>query len=141
MKGYVCCSEANGIQHKIAGIIIKDRRFLAVRKENKKEFIIPGGGHEVGETHENTLRRELKEELLVDLLHHSPLGVFRDKAIWTNEPLLAHIYFVEISGEPCPSSEIVEHRWLDKHFKQKGFEVGSILEFSVIPKLVKRGLM
>jgi 8-oxo-dGTP pyrophosphatase MutT (NUDIX family) len=141
MKGFVCCRQANGVQHKIAGIIIENKRFLAVKKVNKKEFIIPGGGHELGETHEDTLRRELQEELLVVLTGHKPLGVYRAKAIWSGEPLLAHIYFAEISGEPTPNSEIVEHQWLGKDFKEKGFEVGSILEFSVIPQLIDQGLL
>lgn len=141
MKKSICCLESNGLQHKIAGIVVSDGKVLAVRKKNTKEFIIPGGGHEVGETHEDTLRRELKEELKVKLLKYKPLGVFKEKAIWQDELLLAHVYLVEISGEPIPSSEILEHQWLDKDFKEKGFELGSILEFSVIPKLIKQGLM
>ena len=137
----LCCTKGDGVLHKIGGIIVKDGKVLAVRMKNTKEFIIPGGGHESGETHEDTLRRELKEELLVDLLSHKPIGVYKDRAIWSDEPLLAHVYLVEVSGKPTPSTEIVEHQWLDKDFKEKGFELGSILELSVIPKLIKQGLM
>ncbi len=129
------------MSHKIAGIVVEDGRVLSVRKKNTKEFIMPGGGHELGETYKDTLRRELREEIQVELLKHKLLGTFRDKAIWSDEPLLAHVYLVEISGEPSPSSEIIEHVWLNKNFKKKGYELGSILEFSIIPRLVKQGLM
>lgn len=127
--------------HKIAGIVVDNGKVLAVRKKNTKEFIIPGGGHELGETYEDTLRRELREEIQVELEKHKLIGAFKDKAIWSDEPLLAHVYLIETSGEPSPSSEIIEHVWLDRDFKKKGYELGSILEFSIIPRLVKQGLM
>ena len=137
----MCCTDANGMLHKIAGIVVEDGKVLIVRKERTKEFIIPGGGHEVGETHEDTLRRELQEELQVERVTHEPLGVFKDKAIWSNDPLLAHVYLIKITGEPTPSTEIIEHQWVGRDYQERGFKLGSILEFSVIPKLIERGLL
>ena len=55
--------------HKIGAIAIKDRKLLVVRKRGKEEFIIPGGKHERDESFEECLRRELHEELQVNLTH------------------------------------------------------------------------
>lgn len=118
---------------------------LAVRKEGTEEFIITGGGHEPGETHLDTLQREFREEIQCDIVGwkdgQQPLVKVLHKAIWTDEPLLAHVYLIDIEGEPVPSSEIVEVVWLDINYKERGYKLGSILEEEVIPRLIEMGLL
>ena len=48
--------------YKAAGIIIKNRKLLIEKSENKEFFIAPGGSIEEGETPEQALVRELWEE-------------------------------------------------------------------------------
>lgn len=58
----------------VRGIIIEDdevytifRRIVNDDNSFKEYYVIPGGGSEKGETLEETLRRELKEELSIDV--------------------------------------------------------------------------
>ena len=53
---------------KLAWIHIVDRKVLITRSEGKDTYYIPGGKREEGETDQQALIREIKEELSVDLI-------------------------------------------------------------------------
>lgn len=91
-------------------------RVLLVRKQGSDTFIQPGGKREAGETALQTLARELREELAVELDVQSArrLGEFEDAAV--NEPgrrVRAEAYAVIVSGIPRASAEIAELRWIN----------------------------
>ena len=130
------------IHHKIAGVIIKNKKLLMVRKYNEPHFIMPGGKIEKSEAPETTLRRELREELNVNLISMKFFATqealhFKDK----NKIVRMEMYFVEISGEPRATSEINEIKWIDSNYKKQGIRVASINEDFTIPELKKRGLI
>lgn len=54
---------------RVAGIIIKDGKILLMRrvKNGEEYFVFPGGGVEEGETQEDALKREIKEEVNLDV--------------------------------------------------------------------------
>lgn len=129
--------------HKIGAIIVKDKKILVVHKqfEDRAEYIIPGGRPESGESHEDTLRRELQEELGVDLLSYKQFGSFQEIAIFENIPIFMDVYFTEISGTPKPRTEIKKLVWIDKDYEKQGIQLGTVLSRHVIPKLVNDGLL
>ena len=96
-----------------AAIIIKDKKVLVARRSKddklagKWEF--PGGKIEPGESPEECLKRELKEELGVDAV----VGVFFDESIYNYDhgviKLLA--YFVSIGNEVICCNVHDEVRW------------------------------
>lgn len=59
--------EGSGDIYKAAGLLIKDRKVLAERSFGKRVFVQPGGRIEPGETPEQAVVRELKEELGIDV--------------------------------------------------------------------------
>lgn len=129
---------------KIGGIILRDKEILVVKKrtkDNREEYIIPGGKREKGETDYQTLARELKEEVSVDLVSATSFGGFDDIAIFENIPIHIEVYLAQIEGTPKCDSEIKELVWIDKNYATKGIKLGSILSRYVIPKLVEKGLM
>ena len=130
------------VHHKIAGVIIRNKKLLMVRKYNELHFIMPGGKIEKGETPEATLKRELKEELNINLISMKFFATqearhFQDK----NKLVRMEMYFVKIEGEPKATSEINEIKWIDSSYKQQGIKVASINEDFTIPELKKRGLI
>lgn len=127
---------------KVGGIILKDKKILVQRKKNnREECIIPGGKREGNETDFETLKRELYEELDVELLNAKFIGGFDDIAVFSNEPIHVQTYIAEIKGKIKCKNEIKEAIWIDRNYIEQGIEVGSILGKYVIPELIKKGLM
>lgn len=127
---------------KVGGIILKDKKILVQRKNNnREECIIPGGKRENDETDFEVLKRELMEELTVELLEADFFGEYFDKACFSGEPLCVKAYLVKINGQIKCNNEIKEALWIDRNYKSLGIKVGSILGDYVIPELMNRGLM
>lgn len=127
---------------KVGGIILKDKKILVQRKNNnREECIIPGGKREGKETDFETLKRELQEELSVDLIKAEYIGTYQDIAVFSNKQLQVITYIATIQGKIKCKNEIKEALWIDRNYKDQGIKVGSILEKYVIPELIKRNLM
>lgn len=129
---------------KVGGIIVIDGKLLVVRKvtpDNRVEYIIPGGRAEAGETHEQTLARELDEELGVVLTGVEHFGSFDEIAVFENIPIHMEVYYAKISGNPSPRSEIKEYVWIDRDYEKQGITLGSVLARHVVPGLIAKGLM
>lgn len=64
-----------------SGLVLRqDKKFLLVRRSAEEDFMpgvweLPGGGAEYGESPEQALERELKEECGLDVIMHNPLTV------------------------------------------------------------------
>ena len=129
---------------KVGGIILNSKKILVVRKktvDNRTEYIIPGGKREGNEKDEETLKRELEEEINVNLISSKYFNCYSDVALFENIPIKMKVYFAEIEGEILPKNEIKEYIWVDKYYEQKNIKLGSILSKYVIPSLIKSGLM
>ena len=111
----------------VAAIIIKDDKFfIAQRNRNKHmglSWEFPGGKVEKGETFEIALKREIKEELNIDINIHKKLGEENYKDDKINVKL--H-YFIcsHISGEVY-LNEHEKSAWVTKNeFKNYNFAEG-----------------
>ena len=102
---------------KIAFIYIKDGKILSTLSKGKDTYYIPGGKREGNETDEQTLIRECKEELTIDIKKETIkyYGTFEAQAHGKAEGILVRMtcYMAEFDGELKPDSEIQEMIWLD----------------------------
>lgn len=90
---------------------------------------------------EESLRRELLEELHVGVLSIMPYGEFQAKALYEDALLVMRTYFVRIEGTPVAGNEIDSFVWLDAHFSTSGYQFASILGQQILPKLFAEGYL
>jgi len=97
---------------KLAWLYIQDGKLLSARSKNKKLFYIPGGKRESGESDEQALVREIKEEISVDLIPSSIkyAKTFKAQADGKSCDIIVKLtcYFADFKGELSPDEEIEE---------------------------------
>lgn len=121
----------------VAAIVLDaDRRLLLVRKRGTSAFMQPGGKIEPGETPVQALRREIREELGVDIVEGSVRELGHHDALAANEPghrVAADLFLVELDGAPQPAAEIAEMAWIDPHapgdIELAPLTLGAVLDF------------
>lgn len=103
--------------NKIALIYIKDGKILCSLSKGKDTYYIPGGKKENNETDEETLIRECKEELTIDIIKDTIkyYGTFEAQAHGKEDGILVKVtcYTADFDGNLKPSSEIEELKWLN----------------------------
>lgn len=103
---------SNQFIDKLAYIFLKGKTILMTRSKGNSTFYIPGGKREAGETDEQALVREVKEELSVelDLTTLKLYGIFTAQAHGKPEGVMVRMscYQAKPIGEFAISSEIEE---------------------------------
>jgi 8-oxo-dGTP diphosphatase len=128
--------------HKIVAVVIRDNEFLMVRKAGKDIWTSLGGKPEAGETEEQALIREIKEELDCEADVIRKLGDFTDKAIFDDAMVRLSAYLVDLRGEPRISDpELEEFAFIAKDYKTNGIKLPPSIENQIIPYCKKEGLL
>lgn len=102
---------------KLAWLYIRDGKLLIARSKDKALFYVPGGKRELGETDQQALIREVKEEVSVDLLPESIkyAATFTANADGKSDTTVVKLtcYFAEYEGVLKPDAEIAEIDFID----------------------------
>jgi putative acetyltransferase len=93
---------------------VRDGRLLAVRTRGRDRFYLPGGKPEPGETDEEALVREVREELGLELANVHPAFTVDAPAHGLVEEtrLTMRCFHGTAVGEARPGREIEEIAWL-----------------------------
>ncbi len=101
---------------KLAWLYIKDGKILSARSKNKELFYVPGGKREQGESDEQALIREIKEEVSVNILPSSIKYAekFKAQADGKTNNVIVKLtcYFADFQGELLPDAEIEEIKYI-----------------------------
>ena len=120
-----------------ACLLDEQGRLLLVRKRGTHRFMLPGGKAEAGETPLQTVRRELAEELLLQLDESALtlLGQFNEAA--ANEPdtrVQATVFRAALRQPVSAAAELEELRWL-RADEPRGEDLAPLLRKHVLPYL------
>lgn len=102
---------------KIALIETKNGQILSTKSIGKTKYYLPGGKRDGGETDEQTLIREIVEELCVKITPNTLkyIGTFKAQSDGAKEGVIVKMtcYSAEYTGTIKAASEIEEIRWLN----------------------------
>lgn len=119
------------IINKSAWIHIVDRKILSTRSEGKDVYYIPGGKPEGNETAKETVIREIKEELSVDLVPEelTEVGVFEADAHGKGDgvKIVMTCFTGTFEGDIQAAAEIAEVVWLTHKDKDKSSPVDNLI--------------
>ena len=113
-------------------IIIEEKGLMVfyrektVNGEKKCYYAIPGGHVEEGETCEETVKRELKEELNIDIEIVKELGYMMINGV-------KEVYFLckRINGEPVLGGEELERNTKDNYYEFRYYPIDKIDESGI----------
>jgi len=105
----------------VSAAIVRDRRLLVVRRAKlpaQQVYTFPGGVVEAGETLLEALAREIAEETSLTIAPLALAGhrefIVRDDASRVARHFVILAFAARwIAGEPLPSDEIAEARWVE----------------------------
>lgn len=117
-----------------------EKELLFVRPYGRSYYILPGGKQEEDEAIEDTLLRELQEELQVGVEKVQDIGIV-EGATPDGRPLKICLFSGKLVGDPKPSAEIEEIAWMtkelvsQKHDNMTPMSLGYLLPYLVNNKL------
>ena len=114
--------------YRVAGILIHNGRVLLQRPTNDNAYAIPGGHVTLGETNEQTLIREFKEEINADIKVDKLIWVGELFFPWGDKPCHQICLFYNISLTGNSSIPLSGRFWGAEQLEDKSFK----LEFSWI---------
>jgi len=127
---------------KVAGVEIKDDKFLMVRKVGKDVWTNLGGKTEKDETNEKALLREVKEELNCKAEVIAHLGEFENKAAFDDAIVHLSVFIIKLKGKlEIVDEEIEEYKYIGQGDIQKGIKLPPSITEQVVPALLKDGYL
>jgi 8-oxo-dGTP diphosphatase len=125
----------------VVGLVhVEAGRLLVVRSRNKKAFYLPGGKIEAGESPEAALRREVAEELGIELARPVVLKRYVAPAYGEGEGAMVDMtcFTASLLGTPRPAGEIAELTYVTREEYREHAETAPAIH-EVLSDLVAGG--
>lgn len=126
---------------KIAFIQTKNGQLLSTKSKGTSKYYIPGGKRSAGETDEQTLVREISEELSVQINKQTIeyVGTFKAQSDGAKDGVLVKMtcYKAEYEGVLKAANEIAEIKWLN----YKDLDIVSEVDKKIFEFLKEKGAL
>lgn len=135
-RDWLFCGDDYRCDLRAAGVLIQGGKILLQRDKNGVEYAVPGGHVQVGETTENAVKREFREEMGIDIA--------ADRLLWTEEcfwqwdgrQMHSLCFYYLVSGKMPDGGNFVSH--LDNERVEYGFvPVEQLKNITVYPAFLK----
>ncbi len=123
-----------------AAVIDRGRVLLVSKREAPNVFYLPGGKPEPGEDPQETLARELEEELALRIVGSEWLGAVSDEAALEGTRMEMQVYLVKVDGAVSPRAEIAAAAWVGADGASPG-RLAPAIRNHVLPQLAARRLI
>lgn len=125
----------------VVGLVhVEAGRLLVVRSRNKKAFYLPGGKIEAGESLEDAVRREVREELGIEISAPELLKRYVAPAYGEGEGAMVDMtcFTADLLGTPVPTAEIAELTYVTRDEYRAHAETAPAIH-EVLSDLVESG--
>jgi 8-oxo-dGTP diphosphatase len=100
---------------RVAGVVTRDDKLLLLKGKGYEYYWTPGGKVDGEESNEECLKRELKEEIGVNLISVKLFKEYEGVSFFNSEIKQKQIvYLIEIDGSIKPDAEIESYIWMSK---------------------------
>ena len=122
------------------GVIIHDNKILTHKNINKEHYCLPGGRVSIGESSEETIKREIKEELGNDIEITGYIATIENFFEMENKKY-HEIYFlhkIEFRNEEDKNIDYTMHNKEGKEYLQyEWIDLDKIEEYNILPRCLK----
>lgn len=126
----------------VAAAVLLDRQLLTVSKTAAAHvFYLPGGKPDPGELPEETLARELFEELSTTPVDVQPYLVVQAPAALEGVPMRMTVYRCGLAAPPRLAAELADSRWITSAGLQAPDVLAPALCDVLVPRLAQDGLL
>lgn len=123
-----------------AGVIIHNNKILTHKNVNKNHYALPGGRVEIGENSEETVIRELHEELEKNTVITGDIATIENFFEMDNKKY-HEIYFVHKVEFVNDEDQIIDYTLHNKEGKEylqyEWLDLNKIDEYNILPKCIK----
>ena len=120
----------------IGAAVVGPRGLLLVAKRAAPDiYYLPGGKPEAGEAPLDCLRREVLEELGVEIDAAEPFTEVHAPAALEGVEMWMSVFLARLAGEPAPAAEIASLRW----WPEASVRLAPAVRDHVIPRLRDAG--
>jgi 8-oxo-dGTP pyrophosphatase MutT (NUDIX family) len=103
-------------------VLNQDNQLLMIKRTDNRCWGVPGGAMELGESLENTVKRETQEEIGINVKDLELFGVYSGQELYYQYPNGAEVYNVSVVYITRNVSEVIKVNH-DEHSEYKYFDV------------------